>query len=269
MGNLQSNDPKSSKSGKGGKVKNLMKIRGKKGKQEENQFISVVPEDAQEHGHASASEDDLTVTEAKPDGAKTAKTESKTAKGDSGQMLITDSWRKVNNCEHGTPNNLDTVTPSGDSSSDSVFAEALTPVGFSAEMNQCYRSEENLEISDDFLHDLTLNSFKLNDYRARKEEVIGKKLGKLGISKTSQISLEADPKECFASENVEIVTKDSAGDESGFSDGNVLSSSPAGDDTDGMMSPQKIKLVAKRLSDVTSVSGKLFITVWLTVCTTV
>lgn len=252
MGNLQSNDPKSGKMGKTAKVKTLMKIRGKKGKQEDNQFTGLVPEESEEQEHASASEDDLTVTE-----ARAAKTNEDATKNARETAVITDSWRKVN--QYNT-NNLDIVTPSGDSSSDSVFAEALTPVGFSAEINQCYRSEETLDHDDDFLHDLTLNSFKLNDHRVRKQEVIEKKLGKLGVSKTSQISLEADPSECFSSENVEVVTKEESsgvGDESGFGGSNVLEDSTEGEDVDGVMGPQKVMLVSKRLSDTGISNGKI------------
>lgn len=255
MGNLQSNDPKSGKTGKTAKVKTLMKIRGKKGKQEDNQFTGLVPEETEEQEHASASEDDLTVTEARA--AKTTEDATKNARETADHLVITDSWRKVNQYD---TNNLDTVTPSGDSSSDSVFAEALTPVGFSAEINQCYRSEETLDRDgDDFLHDLTLNSFKLNDHRARKQEVIERKLSKLGVSKTSQISLEADPGECFSSGNVEVVTKEESpgvGDESGFGGSNVLEDSTEGEDADGVMGPQKVMLVSKRLSDTGISNGK-------------
>lgn len=104
--------------------------------------------------------------------------------------------------------------PSGDSSSDSVFTDALTP-GCSTEINQCYYSEESVnldvEVPDNthsfFLQNLTLNNFKLNEYSAKREEEISKKLSKLGVSKTSQISLDSDPKECFVSDNIEVVKK--------------------------------------------------------------
>lgn len=229
MGNLQSNDPKSAKIGKSVKVKTLMKIRGKRNKQSEAQFTEVVPKHDDLQEHASTSEEDLTVKEApKSDG------------NIPDRLLVTDSWCKINT----TDTIAEGVTPSADSSSDSVFAEALTPVGFNAEVN---RSEDSfptdLEISDNFLHDLTLNSFKLNEYRARKEDV-GQKLSKLGISRTSQISLETDPKECFVSDNVEVVRKDeysdADGEESGFVGSGALEMTS---------STGKVMTLAKRLSD--------------------
>lgn len=241
MGNLQSNDPKSSKTGKSAKVKTLIKIRGKRNKQEDNQFTGVVPK-TQLQEHAS-SEDDLTLKEARPTSQKLPD-----------NLLVTDSWCKINKPD---PTTTEGVTPSADSSSDSVFAEALTPVAFSTEINQCYRSEDSfpteLEISDNFLHDLTLNSFKLNEYRVRKEEV-GQKLSKLGISRTSQISLETDPKECFVSDNVEVVRKDeyseADGEESGFG---------GSGEKEGAPMTGKVLTLAKRLSDGNLSNGEFYL----------
>lgn len=188
MGNLQTNEPKSSsKQAKTqGKVKSLMKIRGKKGKVDTSQFTGVVPDD-----------DSLPIEEKPPD-----------------KVLVTDSWCKVNRV-----NQADIPKTTPPSSSDSNFTDPITPMGFNTEMNQCYYSEEsvNLDVEvpntqEEFLHNLTLNSFKLNEYRARHEEEKTKKLSKLGVSKTSQISLDSDPKESFVSENVEVVNKDEEGD---------------------------------------------------------
>lgn len=250
MGNLQSNDPKSGKPGKAAKVKTLMKIRGKRNKQDDinNQFTGVVPKQEE---HASASEDELTVKE--------------TRHPPKADLLVTDSWCKVNKTSAGAVEGA-SVTPSADSSSDSVFAEALTPVGFSTEINLCYRSEDSfpseLEIPDNFLHDLTLNSFKLNEYRARKEDV-GQKLSKLGVSRTSQISLETDPNECFVSDNVvEVVRKDeyseADGEESGFE----------GSGMEATASPGKVSCLAKRLSETNLYNGKwgIFVQIKLQLC---
>lgn len=230
-----------------------MKIRGKRNKQDnENQFTGVVPSETAD-GHASTSEEDLTVKETRSTApAKSVKEPPKSHAKSPDRLLVTDSWCKVNQA--------DLVTPSADSSSDSVFAEALTPVGFSAEINQCYRSEDSfpaeLEVVDNFLHDLTLNSFKLNEYhQVKKGEEVIQKLSKLGISKTSQISLETDPNECFVSENVEVVKKDERdsevdGEESGFGGSNEYEKSNIPETS------STLRKITKRLSDTNLSNGK-------------
>lgn len=98
--------------------------------------------------------------------------------------------------------------PSVESSSDSVFTDALSP-GCSTEINACYYSEGSLEVEvPEVPQDLTLalNNFKLNDFRARREEEINRKMAKLGVVNVSQISLDADPRDSFT-RNV-VVMKD-------------------------------------------------------------
>ncbi|KYB25505.1 cappuccino [Tribolium castaneum] len=201
MGNLQTSEPKNApKAGKAqGKVKSLIKIRGKKGKIDSAQFTGVVPEEAED----SALDDSLPVAE-KP-------------KSSTDKIVVTDSWCKVNRLTEDVEKKTKTPPSAVSSSSDSNFTDPLTPMGFNTEMNQCYYSEEsvNLDVEvpnsttqEEFLHNLTLNSFKLNEYRARHEEEKSKKLSKLGVSKTSQISLDSDPKDSFVSDNVEVVNKD-------------------------------------------------------------
>lgn len=181
MGNLQS-EVKSGKAGKQGKVKQLMKIRGKKGgnKSEDVSFTGVVPEDAE--------------AEEEEEEERTLKERNET-KSD---VLVTDSWCKVNQ-EAGNS----VVSPGAESSSDSVFADPLTPVGFSTEINQCYHSEE-----EDENFSAALNSFKLNHYNKARQDEISQKLSKLGVCKASQISLDAEGQENFESGNVEVVKKD-------------------------------------------------------------
>lgn len=181
MGNLQS-EVKSHKTGKQGKVKQLMKIRGKKGnKSDDVSFTGVVPEDAEAE---EGDEEEQTLNDT---------VETKTP------LLVTDSWCKVNQ----EVTNIVT-SPGAESSSDSVFADPLTPVGFSTEVNQCYQSEEEEENFS-----AALNSFKLNHHFNRtKQDEISQKLSKLGMCKTSQISLDGDGQGNFESGNVEVVKKD-------------------------------------------------------------
>lgn len=192
MGNIQGNENKPSKSGK---VKTLIKIRGKKGGgvKDDTQFVPIIVED--EEQQVSIINEDIVeksdVIEEKP-------------KIVDDKNTVTDSWCKVNKLNENAPRNK-IISPGGESSSDSVFTDPQTPVGFSAEINECYYSEENV---NDFATNLTLNNFKLNEYRVRRENDITKKLSKLGISKTSQISLDGDNNESnFVSDNVEVVNK--------------------------------------------------------------
>lgn len=193
MGNLQTNEPKhSAKSCKTqGKVKSLMKIRGKKGNKIDSSHFTALVHEEEETEQSCLSDE-------KPSEEKDQTKE----------LIVTDSWCKVNRI-----NEDSTKGRTPPSSSDSNFTDPLTPVGCNTEMNQCYYSEESVELDvdisstqEEFLQNLALNSFKLNEYRARHEEVKTKKLSKLGLSKTSQISLDSDPKESFSSENVEVVT---------------------------------------------------------------
>lgn len=182
MGNLQS-EVKSNKAGKQGKVKQLMKIRGRKGnKSEDVSFAGVVPEDAEAEDEAEEEE-----PTPKP-------------------LLVTDSWCKVN---QETQSSTVVLSPGAESSPDSVFVDPLTPMGFSAELNQCYQSEEEEENFS-----AALNSFKLNHhYNRSKQDEISQKLSKLGFCKTSQISLDAQGQESFETGNVEVVRKEESFDD--------------------------------------------------------
>ncbi|CAH1379031.1 unnamed protein product [Tenebrio molitor] len=243
MGNLQTNEPKhSTKSGKSqGKVKSLMKIRGKRGKVDSSQFTGIVPEESDDQAL------DASLLDEKP-----------LAKN-SDKIIVTDSWCKVNRFNEETVEKKTKTPPSAvSSSSDSNFTDPLTPsTGFNTEMNQCYYSEESVVLDvevpnsttqEEFLHNLTLNSFKLNEYRARHEEEKTKKLSKLGVSRTSQISLDSDPKDSFASENVEIVNKE---DEYDGGDGGTLKRKSQDNVDEG----QKVAHLVKRMSDVSLGNG--------------
>ncbi|KAI4461001.1 formin [Holotrichia oblita] len=182
MGNIQAGDAKPPKTGKS---KGLKIIRGKRNKTEEPHFTGVVPDE-----RSSA----ITI--------------------DKNNHQITKTLTPHENGAS-TPKIQEKISPqSGESSSDSVFTDPQTPVGFSTEINQCYYSEESVlsdveipdNIQDSFSHNFTLNSFKLNEHKFKREKILTAKLSKLGISKTSQISLEAEPNDSFSSENVEVIT---------------------------------------------------------------
>nr|XP_022901371.1 protein cappuccino-like isoform X1 [Onthophagus taurus] len=185
MGNTQSEG----KLTKGVKGKGLKIIRGKRGKSEETQFTSIVPNDQtyptiDHYGNSKEEKEKNNIEDLKIIDASQPGEDQKNLKM---QEILTTS--EESNSE--------------------------TPVGFSTEINQCYYSEESGlsevevpdNIHDSFLHNLALNSFKLNDHKLRREQVLTDKMSKLGVSKTSQISLESDPNESFVSDNVEIVTK--------------------------------------------------------------
>ncbi|RZB39864.1 formin-2 [Asbolus verrucosus] len=251
MGNLQTNEPKhSAKAGKSqGKVKSLMKIRGKRGKIDSSQFTGVVPEGTEfeervfEHSFAK---------EEKPPEEKN--------KQKNDNLIVTDSWCKVNRFNDENIEKKTKTPPSAvSSSSDSNFTDPLTPVGFNTEMNQCYYSEESVILDvevpstttqEEFLHNLTLNSFKLNDYRMRHEEEKSKKLSKLGVSKTSQISLDSDPKDSFVSANVEIVNKDDSSQEDERDTGTLKRRSQ-----DNVEEGHTVAHMVKRMSEVNLSNG--------------
>lgn len=195
MGNIQGGENKPSK----GKVKTLIKIRGKKGTKEEVHFVPVVNED--ENDTQVSHRNDEIVDKEKIDKDETPKVQKKN--------VVTDSWCKVNKINDGNVNRNKIISPGGESSSDSIFTDPQTPVGFSAEINECYYSEENVNDSnlESYINNLTLNNFKLNEYRVRREKDLTRKLSKLGLSKTSQISLDGGNESNFVSDNVEVVNK--------------------------------------------------------------
>ncbi|KAJ8980425.1 hypothetical protein NQ317_018817 [Molorchus minor] len=257
MGNLQTSDSKPVKGGKSpGKPKTKIKLRGKKGKAEELLFTSVVPEKE----HASDSNEVLKETS----GIK-LKTEQKK---DSDNVLVTDSWCKANKVNTEKIEKGKKKSAASPSSSDSNFTDPLTPVGFSSAVNACYHSEENVHLDveipnstlETFLHDITLNSFKLNEYRARHEEEKCKKLSKLGVSKISQISLDSNPNDCFATDNVEVISKGMQNDSGIVSDSLEKEDTLKGRSRDSMDSVDEyandVPKIAKRMSDAGLANGK-------------
>lgn len=70
------------------------------------------------------------------------------------------------------------------SSSDSVFTDAQTPLGFTAEFNQCYYSEE--DVCDSTRTDVELTSPFVSALAARNH---GEILTKLTVAKLSPISV--------------------------------------------------------------------------------
>lgn len=219
MGNIQTGEGKTSKGGKG---KGLMKIRGKKGKppyifkahppivlhhyfvksgkNEEVPFTSVVPSEADESSRPNSSLGKQNISpkpikyRAPP--VPQVKTSEPTEKKPP-EAIQNEPKQKI------TP-------PSGDSSSDSVFTDALSP-GCSTEINACYYSEESVNLDVEvpesttwsLLDNYTLNKFKLNDYSERKEEQLKTKLSKLGLSKTSQFSLDSENSQCYSNERMD------------------------------------------------------------------
>lgn len=261
MGNLQASESKPVKGGKSpGKPKTKIKLRGKKGKLDEVSFTGVVPDEAEEEEHAPVSKDE------KPPETKTSSQQTKTeTKKEPDNVIVTDSWCKVNSLGSEDADKKKIAT--SPSSSDSNFTDPLTPVGFGAATNGHHYSEENVNLDvevpnstqENFLLNLTLNSFKLNEYRARHEEEKGKKLSKLGVSKTSQISLDSDPSECFFTDNVEIISKDM------YNDSGIVNDTLERDDTlkrrsresvDGSSEGKRVTEMVKRMSDVSMTNGK-------------
>ena len=169
MGNIQTGDTKS------GKSKALKIIRGKRGKIEDDHFTGIVPDE---------------------------------------YLQITSHLDQIIAITPKTTATLATSELTSPQSNDSSFFDAQTTIGFTTEINQCYSSEDSVLLNheednqkqENFVHDLALNSFKLNEHRVRRETVLNQKLSKLGVSKTSTISLESDPNECYVSENVEVIT---------------------------------------------------------------
>ncbi|KAG5883167.1 hypothetical protein JTB14_010303 [Gonioctena quinquepunctata] len=165
------------------------------------------------------------------------------------ETLITDSCCEVTPKIEENDKKITATTPS---SSESHFTDAQTPLGF---QNQ---SEESIDLDVEvrnsstlgaFLHDLTLNSFKLNEYSERH-----KKLSKLGVSKISQISLDSNPDGCFASDNVEIVSEIQY--ESGFGEGSTADDESLKNATKEVENEDtKVAQMVKRMSDVNLSNG--------------
>lgn len=115
--------------------------------------------------------------------------------------LITDSWKQVKKLSDPKgPNNStrkELTPPSKESSSESVFTDPLTPVGFAAEINQCYYSEEsvnvNLEEGKRYVKPIgSKTKFCENavSHHKKDAQISREKLGKLSVSKVSCVSLD-------------------------------------------------------------------------------
>lgn len=116
--------------------------------------------------------------------------------------LITDSWKQVKKLtDPKGPNNStrkELTPPSKESSSESVFTDPLTPVGFAAEINQCYYSEEsvnvNLEEGKRYVKPIgSKTKFCENgasSHHKKDAQISREKLGKLSVSKVSCVSLD-------------------------------------------------------------------------------
>lgn len=184
MGNLQTSETKQAK----GKGKSKSKIKGKKGKYIEDEFVGIISENGRD------TTADITLPEKEEPETRPPPPEPPDT------LMVNHSW-SPNEPENGEIKKPFT-TPI--SSSDSNFTEALTPQAFSKQTPSSINN--NLEPLNSAQEQfLALNSFKLNEYRARHEEEKTKKLSKLGVSKTSQISLDSDPSEWFVSDNIEII----------------------------------------------------------------
>lgn len=273
MGNSQTSEAKSAGGSKhptksaGVKVKSLIKIKGKRSKiLDTAELTGIVPSDADDVHNI---DDDASNEYKKPlystDNLQKSHIPPQTTTNNDHNLMVTDSWCKANRIADET----EKVTPES-ASSESNFTDPLTPSMAGLTIDNNYHnnsSQENVDLDvvevpahsthENFLLDLTLNSFKLNDYRARhEEEQRDRKLSKLGVSKTSQISLDSDPRDSFASENIEIV-RNSNCDTYGVSDRDVggegtlkrKQSEPSDEDC------QKIGQMVKRTSDNNLTTG--------------
>ncbi|KAL3269823.1 hypothetical protein HHI36_008881 [Cryptolaemus montrouzieri] len=222
MGNTQTNEGKPGKAGKSsGKVKGLMKIKGKKIKQGEPQFIGIVPQESE-----TETRKEKTSVVIKNDSEKINSTLPEKEKQDSLHVeppKATDSWYSADEINEESISKI--ATPSSVISSDSNFVDATqSPQEFPKNLRLDFDTSD-VDTPDNFFHNLTLNSFKLNEYRMKHEEEKNKKLNKLGVSKISQISLESDPCQCFETSEVQVIR-------------NI-----------DVTEPVKVTHVAKRLSD--------------------
>lgn len=76
------------------------------------------------------------------------------------------------------------------SSSDSIFTDPLTPIGFAAEINECYCSEENITDSDpEKIKEIYRAALAARNY-PRKFVTTKEKLDQLSLTKLDQFDLE-------------------------------------------------------------------------------
>ncbi|GLV41899.1 cappuccino [Carabus blaptoides fortunei] len=225
---------------------------------EPDEFEDVCAGDVGGTSEYEDNNDGLTITVDTSKIAPSKHDETKTANKIDCNLMVTDSWKKVNKLNKNnkllTTGEQQVTPPSGESSSDSVFTDPLTPVDFAAEFNQCYCSEESVNIEVEVpdltstnydvsvwpFNDITLNSFKLNEYKLRKELELNEKLAKLVISKTSQINLcenDGSFNTLNASSDHETNSKNDLNREDSYKAANKMSHRP-----------RKIELVAARLT---------------------
>lgn len=262
MGNLQANGEKSVKVNKSPGKKSAKKAGNKlfgKGRKDAH-FTALVPDGSE----TASTEDVVTVPGERSTPASLHGVELPVSSNNHSeaagvvQYVISDSWQQINKVpdpdEPAKPPHQEVTPPSGESSSDSVFTDPLTTVDFSAEINQCYYSEESVNIEVE-VPDVTadpsvwpLNNFKLNEYKQRRDHERHKKLGKLGVSRTSQISLD-EIDGCFVSGDVLIVENTMPSDDLEMGNAN---NTDAPDKTNVRRSsyyrPRKIELVSTRIT---------------------
>ncbi|XP_045473458.1 formin-like isoform X3 [Harmonia axyridis] len=209
MGNTQGNEVKPGKSGKTGKVKGIMKIRGKK-KQGEPQFTGIVPQEIDEEEidkKVSIDEYSEDMSSSHLQEKIEQQAELEVEMQDTLRIeptKTTDSWYSADETNEETLSKI--ASPSSVISSESNFMDAPQSPQDHYGTSTADLIRRN-DTPDNFLHNLTLNSFKLNEYRMKHEEEKSKKLHKLGVSKTSQISLDSDPRECFETGEVHVIKK--------------------------------------------------------------
>lgn len=264
MGNLQANGEKSVKVNKSPGKKNAKKAGNKlfgKGRKDAH-FTALVPDESE----TASTEDVVTVPSERSTHAALHGVELPVSSNNHSEAagvahyVVSDSWKQINKAPApvepagAKPPQQEVTPPSGESSSDSVFTDPLTSVGFSAEINQCYYSEESVNIEVE-VPDVTadpsvwpLNNFKLNEYKQRRDHERHKKLGKLGVSRTSQISLD-ETDGCFVSGDVLIVENTMPSDDLDMGNTN---NTDASEKTNVRRSsyyrPRKIELVSTRIT---------------------
>lgn len=276
MGNLQGSESKTPKTAKSpGKGNRLIKRRFTRGKKDKEDFTGIVPDD--DETSTIVPEDQPQI----PASASSATVKSSSLHQQSNKNILdgggSGEWSLLQ--ANSTATSPTATAPAAakdhartpetaESSTDSVFTDPLTPVGFSAEINQCYYSEESVLEAD--LPDTTstpnvINSFKLNEFKIRRENDLHKKLNKLGICTKSHISLEGNLDD-FVSEDV-LVFNDMPKNENvaqEYGDCSIDTNESgivSMDDTQEMTAsqstrrssyyrPRKIELVATRLAPV-------------------
>lgn len=238
MGNLQGSENKPSKNLKSpGKANRLIKNRFARGKKNQEHFTGLVPEE-EEHKYPRTPEEE-------------PKTDERTSKRNDDRKIHEATVNVSSTLVGGGKETNELAAEqrhSGESSSDTVFTDPLTPTDFSAEINQCYYSEENILDAETNV----INNFKLNEYI---QEEFNKKLNKLGISKTSQISLDNN-----CSEDIVIVDMPKSNDtnENGVDD--TQEPVVTGSRRSSYYRPRKIELIATRITpvDVGLISSGMF-----------